>query len=757
MGAPDFAKAKNKQQQQQLQRVTSDKIREAELVEKDNYIEHLESQLANAHSQLKSLTSPTVTQARSLKVKALTNQVRTLQQELADWESRYNAGSLEQVDDKAQAEYTLRTRVRSLEQDVEAYARNARDLQHQFEQTKLSLNAAESANMELEKRLETFANIVALSPKKDTFNFPPLVDRRGHHRGQSATPRFPTSGMLQSTHSFHAMPPPPTSSNFATQLPLIRSESNLEDASRSQDHAQMTHLATPSHLDVEADYAHSDSASNRDSMLSTTSSRLSWIMSEGLNIDTVGCPSTGKVKPSRKMRRFHASMNPKPLILSTSAMANAMPKTAPPMEQHESPMSFPFPQASEHSEPEPTPFEDSPLLHGRRRAYTDTIRLTEEDLQNLSPLRGRNSEDASSDFTSLQALTSPRADNTDTPRGQDFPSLGLVAGRNLFEELSRAKSGDNTSTTSGDITRPNTASSYSPFNLNAGMNACVSPSQLRQRRLAHHRSISEQTALPLRSHHSKIVAGLPSLLSARNSDTGVPKSSYSHDEDHDDDDVDSAVITVLTDLCRQPYVLARRCLMRGGDRFLLFSSAGGRLQWWLLSFLLGPMVCRQFALSVLQPFLGSSSSSSSSSSNSSASAWRRECRRESKRQMADAAGVVDKDCPCHGAGSREREKHGLLARHNPWLWIKFSMTIAFAIGAAVKDGPGELMMEFAADDNNHYRRRHLGVKGVCTCSESVTLVPTGSEASNDGREEKMMRDIRGGSVVGRNLADEFEV
>ena len=30
-------------------------------------------------------------------------------------------------------------------------------------------------------------------------------------------------------------------------------------------------------------------------------------------------------------------------------------------------------------------------------------------------------------------------------------------------------------------------------------------------------------------------------------------------------------------------------------------------------------------------------------------------------------------------------------KHSPWLWIKFSITLAFAIGVALKDGPGSLM------------------------------------------------------------------
>jgi len=32
-----------------------------------------------------------------------------------------------------------------------------------------------------------------------------------------------------------------------------------------------------------------------------------------------------------------------------------------------------------------------------------------------------------------------------------------------------------------------------------------------------------------------------------------------------------------------------------------------------------------------------------------------------------------------------------IARHSLWLWMRFSITMAFAVGAAIKDGPGVVM------------------------------------------------------------------
>jgi hypothetical protein len=35
----------------------------------------------------------------------------------------------------------------------------------------------------------------------------------------------------------------------------------------------------------------------------------------------------------------------------------------------------------------------------------------------------------------------------------------------------------------------------------------------------------------------------------------------------------------------------------------------------------------------------------------------------------------------------------MLSRHSPWLWVRFSLTLAFAVAAAVREGPAALMME----------------------------------------------------------------
>lgn len=47
----------------------------------------------------------------------------------------------------------------------------------------------------------------------------------------------------------------------------------------------------------------------------------------------------------------------------------------------------------------------------------------------------------------------------------------------------------------------------------------------------------------------------------------------------------------------------------------------------------------------------------------------------------------------------------MLSRHSPWLWIRFSLTLAFAVAAAVKEGPGALLAPCEGD----------GQRGDCAC------------------------------------------
>jgi hypothetical protein len=72
-----------------------------------------------------------------------------------------------------------------------------------------------------------------------------------------------------------------------------------------------------------------------------------------------------------------------------------------------------------------------------------------------------------------------------------------------------------------------------------------------------------------------------------------------------------------------------------------------------------------------------------------------------------------------------REQAPMLSRHSPWLWVRFSLTLAFAVAAAVREGPGALMVECARDDTRNGVAREGRGRGV-----------DGETRSKDGDDER---------------------
>ena len=52
--------------------------------------------------------------------------------------------------------------------------------------------------------------------------------------------------------------------------------------------------------------------------------------------------------------------------------------------------------------------------------------------------------------------------------------------------------------------------------------------------------------------------------------------------------------------------------------------------------------------------------------------------------------------------------HHSRRKHSPWVWLKFSLTLAFAVGIAFKDGPASLLKTKACA----CRKREEGPDGV---------------------------------------------
>ncbi|KAH0299247.1 hypothetical protein KCU71_g12512, partial [Aureobasidium melanogenum] len=606
--------------------------------------------------------------------------IRRLQEENSRWEAEFDERVLQVMEEHDGVEYNLRARINTLEADSDNYLQKVKELQAQLDATRKALDIAEAANVEFEKRLETFAHLLVTSPIKTETPLaqPPFIkESRSTRQKRLSFHRFPTAGSL---HQQANMP-----------------EQHEVDEQRPQSEG-----AVQDHFDNAVSDAEWD-ASKRESFISDAS-RNSIDFSLFTNQDPP--PSSSRARPNRRMRRFHGGSHlPKPLILSAAQLAPIL-ASAPVYEPHDSPRAFPFPdvpvaprRASCH--------EFSPIT-GRRRAKTNTDGL---DLSALHPFPAKESSPALASAESQQEKTpTPQRTTTESQAtSAEYPSIGPNLGRSLLEELHAARIDDDAQTTSSGPT-PFATLNAKPAELAATSHSTsVRRSVSGALRLRHQRSMSEATGLSMYPSSRQVSSACPS---------SVPKS--------------NGIVDKVKELLRQPFKIARRCVARAHQAFLL-SRTLNRFQWMLLHALLGPMATRRLmacslhenAILMSAPYRNSTSRSSSASSTRTQDDETRD-----EGFEADSESVELSPCPVRQPRRRatpsssscvfetrlrrneehsrvqkrrmrradERDNAPMLSRHSPWLWIRFSLTLAFAIAAAVKEGPGALMMECRSDE-----------------------------------------------------------
>ncbi|MCJ1299169.1 hypothetical protein MMC08_001961 [Hypocenomyce scalaris] len=169
--------------------------------EASKYIEHLESQLAAANTRIEALTSPTTTKMQSAKLRAISADCRSLQQEVSEWETKFAERVKDEVDQRLETETGSNTRIRSLEQDVEVKDGRIQELQWEVEsllQRAKNSEALEMINFNLEKRVDVLTELLAQSPIKlescSTTTSPSEGDpSKRTPRPRSMMPRLPSS------------------------------------------------------------------------------------------------------------------------------------------------------------------------------------------------------------------------------------------------------------------------------------------------------------------------------------------------------------------------------------------------------------------------------------------------------------------------------------------------------------------------------------------------------------------------------------
>ena len=643
--------------------------------ETKNYIDHLESQLASTQTQLSAVTSPSITRQQTNMMRSLNAESKQLQEALEEWENRYDERVQEVIEQHTVIEIGLRNQLRSYEEQEEENRYRIHELEEQVGVMNQSLESAEVANVHLEKRLEILSDLLATSAKIDLHAETPGRARR-QSRPKSMHPRFPTTGNLMISPerlSENGTQPPSPALSFPesySHLDLRQTQSHQELISGSISHSEQ-------HSDVESVF--SDASVLGDSLTSAEPS----LVTHHAHFDMPPPSLPPRGRPTRRMRRFGAgSIGPRPLILPSASHYDHVPASAPALEYHEQSLDFPFRKQSVGRR------NGSPL-EGRRRASTMMDQATLASLTGSHLLTVPGADEEGDDMPSF---TSP-ASAISRASARDYPSLGSCAGaaisRNLMEELSQIRSNDMRDE-SNEYEREDTGSALGDQEDDTELQESFTD-PFEPIPESHSREVSDT------SHSTATVVGLQSCASASSSTSDLS--------------FIARLRRIFGDLWRSPVELARHLVQRA-QACMRLPAPLRNVQWWLVSVLLGPMAKRRLLSAqqdysrdydddrerLLIPEQTQSPGSPTGSCNGLAYGTFYPSSPEapaSKRSRRPGMAGPGKKVVSHRSGSNNarRNTHQLigLGRHSPWLWLKFSITLAFAIGCAFKSGPGSLL------------------------------------------------------------------
>ncbi|KAK5131364.1 hypothetical protein LTR08_000967 [Meristemomyces frigidus] len=694
------------------------------------YIDHLESELAAAQTQLAAVNSPTVTREQSHRMRTLNAETRQLHADLAEWETKYDRRVQDVVDEHCDIEASLRLQLRKLEQSAEATNYRLEELRSELATAHRNTEAAEAANVNLEKRLEMLSELLAMSPTKIDLHAASPARHRGRHQRQKSTlPRFPTASALVTTSS-----PERGSTLTLTQLesPLQpyhhHAHANTSPAfpARALDPSpsfpSSPYASSSAHDEDDAPSLFSPSASASSAAPFTTTRPLEPLdptahahangnANAHFNPWTLQALQNARARPARRMRRFGAgSVCPKALILPSTAGWGELGGLA----RSETTPAFSFAGfeggggcddrdgddrddgsgGDEQGEGAGGEGRGSPRLWagGRRRASTtaDLRTLANLAARPLGRLGGVEEGGGGDCFGSgggsfFPASASARSQATT----REMSTLGSAVGRNLMDELCAARTGE-----SGD-----------GEGLEGGGSICVGGEE------GLGGEGEEETVVLCASDEGGAVVvrrelGEPAALEAH---TGC---------------FYERLAAAFAELWCEPFGLARRLaraargMVRAVHTRVRVPEGLRDVQWWLVGVLLGPMARRRM--------LGTTSGAG----------WveRRRGGGEARALLREDAGALAGEEEADGLvyfgtprpslaggegamsrvglkreglgygvgafarggeeGSGSRHYHGAegdRSKPSPWLWLKFSLTLAVAVGVAFKDGPGSVL------------------------------------------------------------------
>ena len=295
--------------------------------ESTKYIDHLESELASLHSKLDALTSPTTTRAQGAKLRGLNSQVRILRQEISQWESKYEERVADAIYQQSEINSGMKMRVRKLERENEAKETKIRELERELESAQKKLRDAdslESTNLNLEHRVEVLTELLAQSPTRieprSSFASPTRTgSAQRTPRPKSMLIRMPSSPSVTRQSSFNGLEHATWNPMSPTKIPEDHVLSPLSQRQSWPDGLSigaMLSESTGSVSDVSAYHTSAPStSSSRPTSMISTSSATSW----GPPWTANSCDEQRPSRRNSRMRRFPSNnVALKPLILPTA-------------------------------------------------------------------------------------------------------------------------------------------------------------------------------------------------------------------------------------------------------------------------------------------------------------------------------------------------------------------------------------------------------------------------------------------------------
>ncbi|KAL8708347.1 MAG: hypothetical protein Q9220_006727 [cf. Caloplaca sp. 1 TL-2023] len=714
------------------------------------YIEHLESQLVAVNTKLDSLMSPTSHKARAAKLRTLTSEARSLRQQVLDWESKFDERVKDERSQLAQVEMSLMARLQALEDEVEAKDNRVRDLEWEMEKLRGRVKDAEgleTVNADLERRIEVLTSLLVQSPTKlDVCSAASSPSKHDHKsrtpRPRSMMPRVPQSpgpmrlslnissdmNTRHSRRSIASAASPSPCSGPAIELAQLQPGNEMGE---SKDTSDMGSANSSS-------YRSPPSSSSRPTSLHSSGSFGAYCW--GLPLPPEPDTQVLASQKQRRMRRFPSgTASLKPLILPSASGTSSLPASAPAQTwSHDATLRNPsnisldptvaFLSQHEHASPVVTPTQV-----GRSRSVSYAQR------EALSTLEGRPS--FSTEMDECAPLFSPRSfaeealetveeEASDTKVPKERPS-------SLCEELAKT----------GLLVSPSIEDGMIPFSHQHSSDDPVhgtTPDEPRESTPSmpflrcRSRSLREPTITPKLKQRSP---ELPNSISKATASTAVA-------QDHVYG-LFSRLKDVILRTKQGPSALARMLIY---NAWVVGVAKLGGIGWWLLGLVYGSRWRKRKkaadAETTVEEVPVFDSSPHLLPLQLDRSNILRHDDREHDMRGDSESPKTPRRLPLQLHAPRETHGRGKVRRlhsshHQPHLipcpdckepssrrslrlWLRFSLAIVFAVGLAIKDGPGALLEGCQTSGEGHGRPRQALLR---------TAQPIPVEDSQEGASE----------------------